>query len=148
MYHCTSNITWNPIAYIPVVNSLNMIKRVQHVAAELSPVKQYVELDRPTFVAEDVAFFNSRLLLWLQVRLDILMCSCYWLRLLVRLPCKQILLLHNACCNVMFVASMYGILMLYKYLTSQGSSSNVLERKRFIICIYTQHLHLYSTLYD
>lgn len=59
MYHCTSNITWNPIAYIPVVNSLNMIKRVQHVAAELSPVKQYVELDRPTFVAEDVAFFNS-----------------------------------------------------------------------------------------
>ena len=90
-----------------------MIKRVQDVAAELSPVKQYVELDRPTFVAEDVAFFNSTLLLWLQMRLNILIFSRCWLRLHVRLPRKQKLLLHSACCNMMFVASIHAILMLY-----------------------------------
>ena len=60
MYGCTSNIAWNPIAYIPVENSLDMVKKVKQVATNLSPIKHIVELDRPTFMAEDIAFFNSK----------------------------------------------------------------------------------------
>ena len=63
IYGCNSSIRWNPIAYIPVHNNLGMVKRVKEVAADLSSVKQFIELDRPTFVAEDVAFFNGMLLL-------------------------------------------------------------------------------------
>lgn len=59
MYGCNSSIRWNPIAYIPVENSLNMMNRVEQVAAKLPPIKQFVQLDRPTFMAEDVAFFNG-----------------------------------------------------------------------------------------
>ncbi len=59
MYGCKSSIKWNPIAYIPVENSAAMVKRVEQVATQLSQVKDFVYLDRPSFMAEDVAFFNS-----------------------------------------------------------------------------------------
>ena len=36
-----------------------MVNRVKQVAAQISPIKQFVQLDRPTFMAEDVAFFNG-----------------------------------------------------------------------------------------
>lgn len=59
MYGCNSSIRWNPVAYIPVENSSSMVNRVKQVAAQISPIKQFVQLDRPTFMAEDVAFFNG-----------------------------------------------------------------------------------------
>ena len=61
MYGCNSSIVWNPIAYIPVVNAADMVQRAQHVANQLVPVKKFELLDRPTFMAEDVAFFNGEL---------------------------------------------------------------------------------------
>lgn len=61
MYNCSSVVTWNPIAYIPVVNQAGMVASVQEVAGQLSAIKHTELLDRPTFVAEDVAFFNGRL---------------------------------------------------------------------------------------
>ena len=61
MYGCSSVITWNPIAYIPVVNDAGMVARMQDVASQLAAVKHIELLDRPTFVAEDMAFFNGKL---------------------------------------------------------------------------------------
>lgn len=61
MYGCSSVITWNPIAYIPVVNDPGMVARVQKVAGQLTGVKNVELLDRPTFMAEDMAFFNGKL---------------------------------------------------------------------------------------
>lgn len=61
MYGCSSVITWNPIAYIPVVNEPGMVARVQKVAGQLTGVKNVELLDRPTFMAEDMAFFNGKL---------------------------------------------------------------------------------------
>ncbi|DBA69475.1 TPA: hypothetical protein ACH3X2_012815 [Trebouxia sp. C0005] len=59
MYGCKSSIKWNPIAYIPVENSEAMVKRAEQVATQLSQVKHFVYLDRPSFMAEDIAFFND-----------------------------------------------------------------------------------------
>ena len=59
MYGCKSSINWNPIAYIPVENSEAMVKNVEQVATQLSQVKQFVHMDRPSFMAEDIAFFNG-----------------------------------------------------------------------------------------
>jgi len=59
MYGCNSSIKWNPTAYIPVENSETMVERVEQVAAQLSQVKHFVYLDRPSFMAEDIAFFNG-----------------------------------------------------------------------------------------
>lgn len=61
MYGCSSVITWNPIPYIPVVNDPGMVARVQNVAGQLTGVKNVELLDRPTFMAEDMAFFNGKL---------------------------------------------------------------------------------------
>ena len=61
MYGCSSVITWNPIAYIPVINDPGMVASVQKVAGQLSGVKDVDLLDRPTFMAEDMAFFNGKL---------------------------------------------------------------------------------------
>lgn len=61
MYGCSSVITWNPIAYIPVVNQAGMVARLQEVGRQLGAVKHTELLDRPTFVAEDVAFLNGEL---------------------------------------------------------------------------------------
>lgn len=61
MYGCSSVITWNPIAYIPVVNQAGMVARLQEVGRQLEAIKHTELLDRPTFVAEDVAFFNGEL---------------------------------------------------------------------------------------
>lgn len=61
MHGCTSAITWNPVAYIPVVNDPGMVARAQDVADQLADVKEVELLDRPTFMAEDIAFFNGKL---------------------------------------------------------------------------------------
>ena len=60
MYGCNSSIAWNPIEYIPVVNSKEAVDVVKGIAGNMSAIKQFQELDRPTFMAEDVAFFNGR----------------------------------------------------------------------------------------
>ena len=60
MYGCSSNISWNPIAYIPVVNNAALVARSQHVANQLTAVKRFELLERPTFMAEDIAFFNGK----------------------------------------------------------------------------------------
>lgn len=60
MHGCRSVITWNPIAYIPVVNDAGMVARVQNVAGQLPAVKKVDLLGRPTFMAEDIAFFNGK----------------------------------------------------------------------------------------
>lgn len=60
MYGCNSSIAWNPIEYIPVVNSKEAVDVVKGIAENMSAIKQFQELDRPTFMAEDVAFFNGR----------------------------------------------------------------------------------------
>lgn len=60
MYGCSSVITWNPIAYIPVVNDPGMVARVQNVAGQLTGVENVELLDRPTFMAEDMAFLNGK----------------------------------------------------------------------------------------
>ena len=61
MHGCSSVITWNPVAYIPVVNDAGMVARTQDVAGQLAAVKKVDLLDRPTFMAEDIAFFNGKL---------------------------------------------------------------------------------------
>ena len=60
MYGCNSSIKWNPIAYIPVENSEAIVKQVEQVATQLSEVKHFEYLDRPSFMAEDIAFFNGQ----------------------------------------------------------------------------------------
>ena len=61
MYSCSSDISWNPIAYIPVVNNADMVDSARSVASQLNAVKTFDLLDRPTFMAEDIAFFNGQL---------------------------------------------------------------------------------------
>lgn len=58
---CSSVITWNPVAYIPVVNDAGMVAQAQNIAGQLAAVKKFDLLDRPTFMAEDMAFFNGKL---------------------------------------------------------------------------------------
>lgn len=60
MYGCNSTISWNPIAYIPVVNAQSAVQLVKEVANSMAAIKRFEEVDRPFFVAEDVAFFNSK----------------------------------------------------------------------------------------
>ena len=60
MHGCNSSIAWNPIEYIPVVNSKEIVDLVRGVAERMSAIRQFQELDRPTFMAEDVAFFNGK----------------------------------------------------------------------------------------
>lgn len=60
MYGCNSSIKWNPTEYIPVVNDRDAVNLVRQVAESMSSVHHFEELDRPTFMAEDVAFFNGR----------------------------------------------------------------------------------------
>lgn len=62
LYRCNSSIKWNPIAYIPVENSETMVRKVEQVATQLSHVKQFEYLDRPSFMAEDIAFINGECL--------------------------------------------------------------------------------------
>ena len=61
MYGCSSSVSWNPIAYIPVVNEAAMVAMSQHVSSQLTVIKSFELLDRPTFMAEDIAFFNGKL---------------------------------------------------------------------------------------
>ena len=65
MYGCKSSIKWNPIAYLPVENNEAMVKQVENVATQLSQIKNFEYLDRPSFMAEDIAFFNGEHLLFL-----------------------------------------------------------------------------------
>lgn len=60
MYGCNSSIAWNPTEYIPVVNNKQTVGLVKKVAESMSAIKHFQELEQPTFMAEDVAFFNGR----------------------------------------------------------------------------------------
>ena len=82
MHGCSSVITWNPIVYIPVVNDAGMVARAQDVAGQLAAVKKVDLLDRPTFMAEDIAFFNGKLdlhatLSQSQLMMQLVTCTCF-----------------------------------------------------------------------